>query len=459
MKNPIQYLEENFDKFVQELCEYSRIPSISFEHYPPYTLDQSAEWTIRRLKSIGLENVQIFKIPGAHPYVYADWLHAPGRPTLLLYGHHDVQPPGRPELWSSPAFEPTLKEDGRLYGRGVADDKAGVMLHIAALEAYLKTQGTLPLNIRFIVEGEEETGSTHLKTFLNEYKKQLECDILVLTDTANIEEGLPSITYSLRGIVDCTVEVRTLKHPLHSGLWGGPAVDALTVLSKILARLVDDEGEIAIPGFYDDVPPLSEKEQMALKEIPFDEQKFRQDMAPVDSLEFGGEKDFSLLERMWIRPSLAILGIDSQDVDSSSNKIVESTRAKISIRVVAGQDPERVLSLLSNFLTTNVPFGASVMVSPGVANPGWKMDPRGKAFEAAARALEKGFACKTAVIGCGASIPFVKPISEVFGNIPALLIGIEDPKTNAHGENESLSLSDFKKGMKAAVYLYEELAL
>ncbi len=459
MKNSIEYIENNFEKFIQELCEYSKIPSVSFEGYDPQYLHQSAEWTAQKLSSIGLENVQILEIPGTHPYVYADWLHAPGKPTVLLYGHHDVQPPGRPELWGSDAFVPTLKEDGRLYGRGVADDKAGVMMHVAAVEAYLKTQGSLPVNVRFIVEGEEETGSKHLKAFLSEYKKLLASDVLVLTDTANLEEGLPSITYSLRGIVDCTVEVRTLQHPLHSGLWGGPAVDALSVLSKILARLTDEDGEIAIPGFYDDVPPLLEMEQEALKNLPFDEKKFREDMAPVDSLEFGGEKDFSVLERMWFRPSLAVLGIDSQSVASTSNKIVESTKAKISIRIVAGQDPARVLKLLSDFLTTNIPNGAEVIVHAGVANPGWKMDPRGKAFEAAAKALEKGFGRPAAFIGCGASIPFVKPISEVFGNIPALLIGIEDPKTNAHGENESLSLSDFKKGMKAAVYLYEELGL
>lgn len=459
MKNSIEYIENNFEKFIQELCEYSKIPSVSFEGYDPQNLHQSAEWTAQKLSSIGLENVQILEIPGTHPYVYADWLHAPGKPTVLLYGHHDVQPPGRPELWGSDAFVPTLKEDGRLYGRGVADDKAGVMMHVAAVEAYLKTQGSLPVNVRFIVEGEEETGSKHLKAFLSEYKKLLASDVLVLTDTANLEEGLPSITYSLRGIVDCTVEVRTLQHPLHSGLWGGPAVDALSVLSKILARLTDEDGEIAIPGFYDDVPPLLEMEQEALKNLPFDEKKFREDMAPVDSLEFGGEKDFSVLERMWFRPSLAVLGIDSQSVASTSNKIVESTKAKISIRIVAGQDPARVLKLLSDFLTTNISNGAEVIVHAGVANPGWKMDPRGKAFEAAAKALEKGFGRPAAFIGCGASIPFVKPISEVFGNIPALLIGIEDPKTNAHGENESLSLSDFKKGMKAAVYLYEELGL
>ncbi len=458
MSAPIQYLDQHFEKFLDELKDYSRIQSVSFEGYPTHTLDESAEWTVQKMKSIGLENIQTIKIPHAHPYVYGEWMHAPGKPTLLLYGHHDVQPPGRHELWKSPSFEPTLREDGRLYGRGVADDKAGVMMHVAAVEAYLKSNGKLPLNVKIIVEGEEETGSEHLEEFLNQYKDLLKADVLVLTDTANLEEGLPSITYNLRGIVDCAVEVRTLHKPVHSGMWGGPAVDAITVISKLLAKLTDEKGKIAIPGFYDDVPPITKFEKEKIKKLPFQEGKFREELACVDSFQLGGEQEFSVLERMWYRPSVAVLGIDAQDVATTSNKIVEWARAKISFRIVAGQDPHRLMSLLTKFLEENISNGAEIKITPGVANPGWRCDPEGPAFAAAARAMEKGYGTPTAFIGCGASIPFVKPISEVFGNIPALLIGIEDPLTNAHGENESLSLSDWKKGMKSAVYLYEELS-
>ncbi len=457
MSDPIQYSNLNFEKNLEELKSYSRIQSVSFEGYPAHTLEESAQWTFDKMKEVGLENVQILKIPNAHPYVYGEWLHAPGKPTVLLYGHHDVQPPGRHELWKSPAFEPTLREDGRLYGRGVADDKAGVMMHLAALEALFKTHGSLPLNVKFIVEGEEETGSGHLTEFLKKYKELLKADVLVLTDTANFEEGLPSITYNLRGIVDGEIEVRTLDHPVHSGMWGGPAVDAITVLSKIIARLTNEKGEIAIPNFYDDVPEITAFEKEKLQALSFDEKKFRQELACVNSFALGGEKDFSILERLWYRPSLAVLGIEVQDVATASNKIVEYARAKISIRIVAGQDPKRCMKLLSDFLQTNVPNGAEIKFHSGVANPGWRCNPEGPAFAAAAKALEKGYGTPTAFIGCGASIPFVKPISEVFGNIPALLIGIEDPATNAHGENESLSLSDFKKGIQSAIYLYEEL--
>lgn len=458
MKSAIDYLQQHFDQFLDELKDYSRIQSVSFEGYPAHTLEESAAWTARKLEAIGLEKVQTIKIPGAHPYVYGEWLKAPGKPTVLLYGHHDVQPPGRHELWGSPSFEPTLRADGRLYGRGVADDKAGVMMHVAAVEACLKSAGSLPLNVKFIVEGEEETGSEHLGEFLKQYKDLLAADFLVLTDTANLEEGLPSITYNLRGIVDGTLEVRTLKHPVHSGMWGGPAVDAISVLSKLIAKLTDAEGKIAIPGFYDDVPALSDFEKQKFQKLPFQEKRFKEELGCVPSFRLGGEKEFSVFERLWARPSIAVLGLDTQDIPTASNKIVETAGAKISIRIVAGQDPKRCMKLLSDFLTQNPPHGAEVRFHPGVANPGWRCDPQGLAFEAAARALEKGYGTPAAFIGCGASIPFVKPISEVFGGIPALLIGIEDPLTNAHGENESLSISDWKKGMAAAVHLYEELS-
>ncbi|MBL7685598.1 MAG: M20/M25/M40 family metallo-hydrolase [Deltaproteobacteria bacterium] len=453
----IQYLEDHFDAFTEQLIDYAKIESVSFPGYPPEPVEAAARWTAEKMKSLGLENVQILKMEGAHPYVYGDWLKAPGKPTLLLYGHHDVQPPGRDSHWQSPPFQPTLRE-GRLYGRGVADDKAGVLMHLAALEAYFKTAKSLPLNVKVIIEGEEETGSEHLKDFLNQYQSLLKSDAMVLTDTANLEEGLPSITYRLRGIVDCTLEVRTLDHPVHSGMWGGPAVDAITVLSKIIARLTNEKGEIAIPDFYEGVLSLDVDEKQKLKALPFDEKKFRQDLASVSQLQLAGEKDFSVYERLWCRPSIAVLGMDSQDVATTSNKIVEWARAKISIRIVAHQDPQKTMQRLCDFLEKDPPFGAEVKVIPGVANEAWRIDPQGPAFSAAARALEKGFERPAAFIGCGGSIPFVKPITEVFGGIPALLIGIEDPLCNAHGENESLSLSDWKKGMRSAVYLYEELS-
>src|SRR5918996_3280841 len=208
----IAYIESNFERFVRELSDYARIPSVSFPGYPAETLVESAKWTARRMQDAGLENVALLEVPGAPPYVYGDWLHAPGAPTILLYAHHDVHPPGRPEKWLSPAFEPQQRGD-RLFGRGVVDDKAGGLMHIAALEAYLKTVGKLPLNVRFFIEGEEETGSHYLEQFIEQYRDKLACDLMVLTDTANLDLGLPSLTYRLRGLVDAVIEVRTLDHP------------------------------------------------------------------------------------------------------------------------------------------------------------------------------------------------------------------------------------------------------
>lgn len=455
VEKAIQYLESNFERFLTELEAYARIPSVSFEGYPPETLQASAEWTVQRMEQAGLENVTLLQVPGAHPYVYGDWLHAPDQPTLLLYAHHDVQPPGREDKWDSPPFEPTRRGD-RLYGRGVADDKAGGMMHLAAIEAILKTNEHLPLNIRFIVEGEEETGSEHLSEFLKKYAELLRCDVMVLTDTANLEAGLPSMTYCLRGIVDCEVEVRTLDHPVHSGMWGGAGVDALSALNRILARLFNAEGKMAIPGIYEDILPLSEKEQMNLNALPFDEDRFRQELGSVEGLMLGSEDKYSVYERIWMRPALSILGMDAPKVRETSNQLVEWARAKVSMRIVRGMDPKKSLKQLCDFLSQDPPWGAKVEVTPGAAGDPWQIDPEGPAFEAAERALAKGFGRDPVYIGCGGSIPFVEPLTKQFGGIPALLIGVEDPLCNAHGENESLLISDWKKGMASAVHLYFE---
>jgi len=457
-QNAIQYIHQNFDRFVQELIEYSKIPSVSFPGYPREMLKESASWTAQKMKNIGLEHVECLEVPGAPPFVVGDWLHAPGAPTILLYAHHDVQPPGRPEKWASPAFEPQERGD-RLFGRGVVDDKAGAMLHLCALEAYLKTEGKLPVNVRFLIEGEEETGSAHLSQFVQKYRDRLQADLMVLTDTANLDVGLPSLTYRLRGLVDAIIEVRTLDHPVHSGMWGGPAIDALSVLNRILSRLTTPDGKITIPDFYEGILPVTGLEQERLRALPFDEKKFAQELGAVESLQLAGEKEFSVYERIWCRPTVAILGIDAPQVAKTSNQIVEWARAKVSVRIASGMNPQKSLKRLCDFLAKDPPHGAEVKVTPGTAGNPWRVDPTGPAYEAAARALKKGFDRDAVFIGCGGSIPFVEPLTKEFGGIPALLIGLEDPYCNAHGENESLYLPDWKKGMQAAVYLYAEKLL
>lgn len=451
----LQYLSKNFDRFVAELIEYAKIPSVSAAGFSTETLEDSAQWTAQRMNQSGLENVEVLRVGSAPPYVYGDWLHAAGAPTLLLYAHHDVQPPGRQEKWLSPAFQPEQRA-GRLYGRGVVDDKAGGMMHLAALEAILKTWGKLPLNIKFIVEGEEEVGSENLPAFLKKYSDKLKSDVMVLTDTANLEEGLPSITYCLRGIVDAVLEVRTLDHPIHSGMWGGSGRDALTVLTEILSRLWTPEGKIAIPETYQDIVTPTEGELKNLRDLPFEEKRFREEMGMVDSMRFSGESEYSVYERIWTRPTISILAIDAPKVQETTNQLVEWAQAKISMRIVRGMDPQKTLRQLCDFLTQDPPLGAQVKIHPGAAGDPWYMKPEGPAFEAAKRALQKGYGQKAVFIGCGGSIPFVEPMTQAFGGIPALLIGLEDPICQAHGENESLSLSDWKKGMESAVHLYFE---
>src|SRR5438094_10096923 len=266
--------EKNQRIYVEELKKLVRIPSVSFEGFDKQQVRRSGEATCDLLRRSGLENVQLLEMPGAHPYAYGEWLEAPGRPTLLLYAHHDVQPAGDEEKWATKPFEP-VEKDGRLWGRGAADDKAGILVHVAAIQSWLKSAGALPVNVKILIEGEEEAGSGSLGDFLRKHRQMLQADAIVLTDTGNLETGLPSITTALRGIVVVNVEVKALKQPVHSGMWGGPVPDAAMALSKILSRLVNDDGSIAIPGIYEQVKPLTDSERNRIPALPPDAKPFR----------------------------------------------------------------------------------------------------------------------------------------------------------------------------------------
>ena len=262
----LQALLRRLDGTTQELVEFARIPGVSADGFDPSEVARSAEHAAGLVRDAGFDNAEVVEIPGAHPYVLADWLGAgPDRPTVLIYAHHDVQPPGRAERWRTPAFEPTLRDDGRLYGRGVVDDKAGLLVHLAAARAWREATGALPLNVKLIVEGEEEIGSPHLAEFLRAHRERLAADVIVLSDTANLDTGIPSLTTSLRGLVSVDVTVRALDHPIHSGMWGGPVLDAATALARLLARLVDDEGRLQVPTLEDDVPEIDAASGPALR--------------------------------------------------------------------------------------------------------------------------------------------------------------------------------------------------
>ncbi len=459
VKSALDYLGGHYEDFEAQLVELSKIPGVSAEGYPPAELKRSAAAVAHVLRQAGVENVQILELPGVHPYVYGDWLHAPGAPTLLLYGHHDVQPEGRHEKWLSPPFEPT-KRGGRLYGRGTADDKAGVMAHVAAVASFLKSNGVLPCNVKFIIEGEEEIGSGNLGAFLERYKGMMAADFIVLSDTANFDTGIPALTYQLRGICQVDVEVQSLDHPIHSGMWGGPVPDPVQVLCRLIAGLTRDDGSLDVPGLYKMVAKPSKKQLARIRALPFNEAKFKREASMLPGMKLAGEKGYSVYEKLWTRPSLTVIAFEARQFQGSSNQIIDAARARLSLRTVPNIDGNRAAALLKKRLTKNPPYAVKVSVktSRKAVTPWWTTDPEGPAFEAARRALKAGFGKETAMIGAGGSIGFVGPFATLLGGAPCLLMGVEDPKCNAHSENESLHLGDWMKCMKSAIHLYEELS-
>lgn len=442
-------------EYLEELKKLVRIPSVSFEGFDKAQVRKSGEATCDLMRRTGLENVQLLEMPNAHPYAYGEWKNAPGRPTLLLYAHHDVQPAGETSKWKIPdPFEP-VEQDGRLWGRGAADDKAGILVHIAAIDSWLKAHGSLPVNVKMIIEGEEEAGSGSLPAFLKQHRELLQADAIVLTDTGNFETGLPSITTALRGLVTVQVEVRGLKQPVHSGMWGGPVPDPTMALCKILARLSNDDGSIAIAGLYDKVRKLTAEENASIAALPTDDALFRKQagMLPGTQL-LGGRPPW---EMNWRQPSLAINAVQASSRKDARNILCESAWARVGIRTVPDMDVAEVREKLTAALKANPPWGVTVEVTFESDGGWWYTKGDTKAFAAARKALRDGYGAEPVSIGCGGSIPFVEPFSRELGGAPALLIGVEDPYSNAHSENESLHLGDFAKAAKSAIRFYAEL--
>jgi acetylornithine deacetylase/succinyl-diaminopimelate desuccinylase-like protein len=456
------FLEKNFEGYLDELKTLAKIPSVSFDGYDPAQVRRSAEATATLLKKCGFENVEIIGLGDAHPYVYGDWMKAgPDAPTALLYAHHDVQPPGREELWKTPPWEPTLKEGPgglRLYGRGTADDKAGILVHAAALDSYLKTSKSCPMNLKVVIEGEEEIGSGHLEEFLRKHAARLQADVIILTDTANFDCGRPALTVALRGLIGVDVEVRALTKSVHSGMWGGPVPDPVMALSKMLATLVDDEGRIAVKGIREQVTPLSAEEAERMKKIPFEEKLFREQVGMVQGAKLLPEGP-NPIAQLWRFPSLTVTAIQASTRKGAANIINDAAWGRVTIRTAPGMDVAKTTKLLEDHLRKSCPWGLEVSITGGEHGSGaWAIDPVGPAFEAAAVSMKKGYGVEPLMIGCGGSIPFVKPFAEALGGAPALLIGVEDPYTNAHGENESLLVSDLRKACVSQIHLFSEIA-
>jgi acetylornithine deacetylase/succinyl-diaminopimelate desuccinylase-like protein len=452
----LAHYEAHRDRHIEDLEALVRIPSVSFDGFPPAEVVRSAEAVAELLRGRGLENVRLIKLEGAHPYVYGDWLHAPGKPTLLLYAHHDVQPPGDATLWKSPPFEPTKRADGRIYGRGIADDKAGVVAHVAAIASWLGSAGSIPVNVKVIIEGEEECGSSHLEEFLHANKALLQADVMVLADAGNFDTGLPSLTISLRGLAHVEVEVRSLDHALHSGMWGGPIPDPAAALAKMLATLHDDAGRIAVKGVYDRVRPMSAAERADLERLGVTEKMFREQTQMVAGAKVLG--DDNPYATIWRQPALTINAMQASSREQARNIVCDTAWARITVRLVPDQKPKEIQDALVAHLRNAVPWGVQADIKALSAESWWMTEPGGPVFEKARRAFSAGYGKETVFIGCGGSIPFVGPFSEALGGAPALLIGVEDPYTNAHGENESLSLPDFDGAIRSSIRLFHELA-
>jgi len=453
----LKHFDDHKAGHLNELKKLVRIPSISFPGFDPAPLTQCADAVSALLTKSGIADVRTLETGPGNPAVFGQWLGAPGKPTILLYAHYDVQPVGREELWIATPFEPS-ERGGRLYGRGVSDDKAGAVMHAASVFSYLDSAGSLPVNVKILIEGEEEVGSTNLNRLLEKHRELLSADVVLIADSENFDSGIPSLTASLRGIVTVNVEVRSLEGSVHSGTWGGPLPDPVLALSKMLASLVDDQGVPAIPGLLDKVRARTSRELSDLDVLPFTESTYRKQSKLLDGVRIIG-REGSVYEKMWHLPSISVNAIEASSRKQAANIINDKAWARIGIRIVPDMDPGETLELLSAYLREKAPWGVQISLDPETPSRWWHTDTSGPAFEAALRALEKGYARKPVVLGAGGSIPFVQTISDALGGAPALLYGVGDPYTAAHSENESLLISDWEKGCRSLIILLSELAV
>jgi acetylornithine deacetylase/succinyl-diaminopimelate desuccinylase-like protein len=453
MDNIIDFINVSRDRYLDELKALLAIPSISA--LPEHSADvkRCAQWCADEMRRTGLQSVRLIDTPG-NPVVYGEWLGAPGAPTILFYGHYDVQPVDPLELWESPPFEATIR-DGEIYARGSADDKGQVFMHFKAVEAHLKQNGRLPVNMKVVLEGEEEVGSVNLDDFVRGHKADLKADVVVISDSAMFARGIPSICYGLRGLVYFQIDLRGSGTDLHSGSFGGAVANPAFVLAQMIAQMKDRGGRVKIPGFYDDVRPLQEAERQAWASLPFSEKKYRKDFGIPKLL---GERGYTTLERTWARPTLEVNGLLSGFTGEGAKTVLPAVAmAKISMRLVPDQDPNKIADLFQKHVERLAPKTVQLKITRMHGGKPWITSFDNPFVQAAGRAIEKGFGQKPVFTREGGSIPVVSTFQEELG-LPSVLFGVGLPDENAHAPNEKLDVSNFHNGIIASAYLYREIA-
>ncbi|WP_026549300.1 dipeptidase [Arthrobacter sp. Br18] len=438
-------VDAHFPRVIEQLAALVNIRGIAWEAFDPNELDRSAEAVAQLIRDGGIEDVRILRVdndgvPGG-PAVVARRPAAEGRPTVLLYAHHDVQPPGDPDLWESDPFT-AVERNGRLYGRGAADDKAGIMAHVGALRSLTEVLGSdFGVGVTLFIEGEEEAGSPTFRTFLETHRDLLTADVIVVADSSNWKVGVPALTTSLRGLVDGTIEVQVLDHAVHSGMFGGPVLDAPTLLARLIATFHDDAGDVCIPGLLG----------ADAASVDYDEPDYRADASVLDGVRLAGTG--SIASRLWHKPALSIIGMDIPSVALSSNTLLPRATAKFSLRLAPGQDPEEAMRAVRKHVEADPPFGARVVFTEGETGSPFSTDTSEPASQLALASLEEAWGVPAVEAGMGGSIPFIADLTELFPAAQILITGVEDPDSRAHSANESLHLDEFRKAVLAEALL------
>jgi len=452
MEKIINYIRSHRQQHLEELFQLLRIPSVSTIPNHAGDVARCSKVLAEHLKTIGMKAAEIMPTEG-HPVVYAEWLEAPGAPTILIYGHYDVQPPEPLEQWESPPFEPKIR-DGEIYARGASDDKGQFFAHVKAIEAYFKQHGKLPVNLKLLLEGEEEIGSRHLHDFVRQHAERLHADAIIISDTSMFAPGLPTICYGTRGLIATQIDLQGSSRDLHSGSYGGIVTNPIQVLADILSALKDQDGRITIPGFYEDVAKIQETEKHQFDTLPFDEEGMKQEIGVSELI---GEKDFSILERRWVRPTLDVNGISGGFTGEGTKTIIPAeAMAKITMRLVPNQNPEKIFKAFKEYVRSLTPSTVTLKITGGFGAKAYLTPIDHPVLSFVSEALKNVFDHEPVFVRSGGTIGVLNTFSEVL-RVPIVFVGLSQPNDNAHAPNEHMNEQAFYTGIEVAAQLYNEL--